>query len=121
MNEGRHGDLPLLDLHPETTIERTVMSTATTGAPNVPDARRVTARQVLFGNAELLTSLGPLVALILACAYFASQSDRFLAGPNFSLIAQQSMVVGILAIGQTLVILTAGIDLSTGAVMAFGS
>jgi fructose transport system permease protein len=85
------------------------------------DSRRITPRSVMFGNAELLTSLGPLVALLLACAYFATQSDRFLAGPNFSLIAQQSMVVGILAIGQTLVILTAGIDLSNGAVMAFGS
>ena len=30
------------------------------------------------------------------------------------------MVVGVLAIGQTFVILTAGIDLSIGAVMAFG-
>ncbi|MEH0630224.1 ABC transporter permease [Streptomyces stelliscabiei] len=34
---------------------------------------------------------------------------------------QQVMVVGTLAIGQTLIILTAGIDLSCGAVMAFGS
>src|SRR5215213_4184898 len=67
-----------------------------------------------------LTGLGPLVALILACAYFATQTDRFLTGPNFSLIVQQSMVVGVLAIGQTLIILTAGIDLSCGAVMALG-
>jgi fructose transport system permease protein len=65
-----------------------------------------------------LTSLGPLIALVLACAYFATQSSRFLTGPNLSLVIQQSMVVGVLAIGQTLVILTAGIDLSCGAVMA---
>lgn len=45
-------------------------------------------------------------------------SRQFLTGPNFSLIMQQVMVVGVLAIGQTLVILTAGIDLSNGAVMA---
>jgi fructose transport system permease protein len=38
-----------------------------------------------------------------------------------SLIVQQVMVVGTLAIGQTLVILTAGIDLSVGAVMALSS
>ena len=48
-------------------------------------------------------------------------SDQFLTGENFSLIIQQVMVVGTLAIGQTLIILTAGIDLSCGAVMAFGS
>ncbi len=65
-----------------------------------------------------LTRLGPIFALILACAYFSTQSDRFLTGPNLSLIVQQSMVVGVLAIGQTLIILTAGIDLSCGAVMA---
>ncbi|HLL50416.1 MAG TPA: hypothetical protein VK356_07085, partial [Thermomicrobiales bacterium] len=68
-----------------------------------------------------LTGLGPLLALILACAYFATQTDRFLTGPNLSLVVQQSMVVGVLAIGQTLIILTAGIDLSCGAVMALGS
>jgi fructose transport system permease protein len=35
-------------------------------------------------------------------------------------VLQQVMVVGVLAIGQTFVILTAGIDLSCGTVMAFG-
>src|SRR5215210_693815 len=68
-----------------------------------------------------LSSLGPFFALLLACAYFASRTDRFLTGPNLSLVVQQSMVVGVLAIGQTLIILTAGIDLSCGAVMALGS
>ena len=86
-----------------------------------PDAaRRGFDRSRVF-NAQLLTNLGPLVALVLACAYFASQSDRFFTGSNFSLIIQQSMVVAILAIGQTLIILTAGIDLSIGAVMALGT
>ncbi len=65
--------------------------------------------------------LGPLAALILACVFFALKSDRFLTGGNFSLIIQQVMVVGTLAIGQTLIILTAGIDLSNGAIMAFGT
>ncbi|HEY5836737.1 ABC transporter permease [Streptomyces sp.] len=64
---------------------------------------------------------GPLAALLLACAFFSLSTDQFLSGGNFSLIIQQVMVVGTLAIGQTLIILTAGIDLSCGAVMAFGS
>ena len=64
---------------------------------------------------------GPLAALVIACVFFATQSDRFLAADNFSLIIQQVMVVGTLAIGQTLIILTAGIDLSNGAIMAFGA
>ncbi len=66
-------------------------------------------------------ALGPWLALVAACAFFASQSDRFLTGENLSLVAQQVMVVGVLAIGQTLIVLTAGIDLSCGMVMALGS
>lgn len=66
------------------------------------------------------TALGPWIALFLACSFFAFQSDRFLTGENLSLVLQQVMVVGVLAIGQTLIILTAGIDLSCGMVMALG-
>jgi fructose transport system permease protein len=44
-----------------------------------------------------------------------------MTGPNWSLILQQVMVVGVLAIGQTLVILTGGVDLSLGTVMALGT
>jgi fructose transport system permease protein len=68
-----------------------------------------------------VSTLGPLVALVLASAFFAIRTDTFLTAGNFSLIIQQVMVVGTLAIGQTLIILTAGIDLSNGAVMAFGT
>ncbi|WP_116138669.1 ABC transporter permease [Trinickia diaoshuihuensis] len=68
-----------------------------------------------------LAEAGPLIALLAACAFFVSQSHRFLSFQNFSLILQQTIVVGVIAIGQTLVVLTAGIDLSCGMVMAFGS
>ena len=65
-------------------------------------------------------AVSPLIALIVAVIIFATQSDRFLTGRNFSLIVQQVMVVGTLAIGQTLIILTAGIDLSNGLISALG-
>jgi fructose transport system permease protein len=64
--------------------------------------------------------VGPFLALLLAMTFFSFKSDRFLQAQNLSLVLQQVMVVGVLAIGQTLVILTAGIDLSVGTVMAFG-
>jgi fructose transport system permease protein len=67
-----------------------------------------------------LATLGPAIALLLACGFFAIQSERFLSLQNFALILQQVMVVGVIAIGQTLIILTAGIDLSCGMVMALG-
>ena len=55
--------------------------------------------------------LGPVVALVLAIVIFSSISNSFLNPQNVSLILQQSVVIGILAVGQTLIILTAGIDL----------
>jgi fructose transport system permease protein len=66
-------------------------------------------------------TIGPLLALALAMGFFTLKSDQFLDPDNLSLVLQQVMVVGVLALGQTLVILTAGIDLSNGAVMAFGT
>ena len=66
-------------------------------------------------------TLGPLVVLLIAVIYFAITADRFLEPANLSLIVQQVMVVGTLGIAQTLVILTAGIDLSVGAIMVLSS
>jgi fructose transport system permease protein len=65
-------------------------------------------------------TVGPFLALLLTMAFFSVKSDNFLQAQNLSLVLQQVMVVGVLAIGQTLVILTAGIDLSVGTVMALG-
>ena len=65
-------------------------------------------------------TVGPIIALILTMAFFSWKSDRFFQAQNLSLVLQQVMVVGVLAIGQTLIILTAGIDLSVGTVMALG-
>jgi fructose transport system permease protein len=72
-------------------------------------------------RARAISTLGPVLALVLASIFFATRSDRFLTTDNLSLVVQQVAVVGIIAIGQTLIILTAGIDLSCGAVMAFGT
>jgi fructose transport system permease protein len=65
--------------------------------------------------------LGPLIALVAAVVIFGTVSDTFFNFTNFSLILQQSVVVGILAVGQTLIILTSGIDLSIGAVAVLGT
>jgi len=68
-----------------------------------------------------LPAVGPLLALLIASAFFTWRTDKFLTGHNLSLIVQQVVVVGTLALGQTLIILTAGIDLANGLVMALGS
>src|SRR5574343_1021990 len=79
-----------------------------------------TAMDQLKHKLPPIGQLGPFIALLVACVFFASTTDNFLSGQNLSLILQQEMVVGVKAIGQTLIILTAGIDLSCGMVMALG-
>jgi fructose transport system permease protein len=72
---------------------------------------------ILHSNA----TLGPLFVLLLTVVIFSVTADRFLEPGNLSLIVQQVMVVGTLGIAQTLIILTAGIDLSVGAIMVLSS
>lgn len=68
-----------------------------------------------------IPAIGPLIALVVAIAYFYTQNERIIAPNTISLILQQTSWIAALAIGQTLIILTAGIDLSNGLVMALGS
>ncbi|MGZ4589291.1 MAG: ABC transporter permease [Actinomycetes bacterium] len=93
------------------------MSTQTVSPPSPPST---TKGPSLVTRVLTTPTVGPLLFLILAIVFFSFKSSAFLTGGNFSLIVQQVMVVGTLAIGQTLIILTAGIDLSNGAVMALG-
>ena len=65
--------------------------------------------------------LGPLAVLVLAIIAFSLISGRFLSAANLGLVLAQVTVIAVLALGQTLVILTAGIDLSTGAIAVFTS
>ena len=65
--------------------------------------------------------LGPLAVLLLSIIAFSIISGRFLSAANLGLVLAQVTVIAVLALGQTLVILTAGIDLSTGAITVFTS
>ncbi len=60
----------------------------------------------------------PVIVLLLSIAVFGFVAGgRFFSAFNLSLIMQQVSIIGILAAAQSLVILTAGIDLSVGAIM----
>ncbi|TQS41179.1 ABC transporter permease [Cryptosporangium phraense] len=61
-------------------------------------------------------AISPLLVLIIAFAVFSALNPRFAQPASLSLLLQQVAVIGALAVGQTLIILTAGIDLSVGAV-----
>src|SRR3979490_2347845 len=58
--------------------------------------------------------LGMVIGLLLLLLVATFVSERFLTFPNLLNVLRQVAIVGILAIGQTFVILTAGIDLSVG-------
>jgi fructose transport system permease protein len=91
--------------------------TAGTVGAEQPASLSTRIHDILHRNA----TLGPLFVLILAVIIFSFTADRFLEPRNLSLIVQQVMVVGTLGIAQTLIILTAGIDLSVGAIMVLSS
>lgn len=60
----------------------------------------------------------PLVGLVVVSIAMAFASDNFFSIDNIVNVLRQQSIIGILAIGMTFVILTGGIDLSVGAVMA---
>ncbi len=90
-------------------------------AGTVGEARPATVGTRVHDILHSNPTFGPLFVLLLAVVVFSITADRFLEPGNLSLIVQQVMVVGTLGIAQTLVILTAGIDLSVGAIMVLSS
>lgn len=66
----------------------------------------------------LLGRIAPLLFLLLLVAVFATLQPRFLTPLNLFNILRQVSIYGVIAVGMTFVILTRGIDLSVGAVVA---
>ena len=59
-----------------------------------------------------------LPVLIVVCVVFQLLTDRFATWQNISIVTQQASINVVLAAGMTFVILTGGIDLSVGAILA---
>lgn len=66
---------------------------------------------------EVQQRAGVIVALFALIIIASLLSDRFLTVPNLMNVLRQVSIVGILALGMTFVILTAGIDLSVGSIL----
>lgn len=65
--------------------------------------------------------MGPALMLVVLVVVLSLLSPYFLSGRNMGNIGLESSVVALLALGQLMVIITAGIDLSVGSVIAFAS
>lgn len=59
-----------------------------------------------------------VAAIVVEAVVFASIAPQFLSVPNLVNVALSIAITGILAVGMTMVILTGGIDLSVGSVVA---
>jgi len=71
---------------------------------------------------EGLSRLAPFLGLIAIFAFFAAIGpDSFRSARNLETIARQTAIVGMAALGMTMVILTGGIDLAVGSVVALGT
>ncbi|MDZ4183896.1 MAG: ribose ABC transporter permease [Desulfuromonadales bacterium] len=67
---------------------------------------------------SILKRYGIAIAFVLVCVILAILSPVFLRWNNILNVIRQSSIIGIMAVGVTFVILTGGIDLSVGSVMA---
>src|SRR5262245_6702588 len=83
----------------------------TQGSPAKPEERILTFGDV-FGR-----DAGGLIVLLVLFGAMTLASDEFLTADNMANLARQVSIFGIIAVGQLLVILTAGIDLSVGSVL----
>lgn len=80
------------------------------------------ARQASISHKDrvraFLQYAGMLPVLILLCIGFGLVNERFFSFTNASIVLQQAAINTVLAAGMTFVILTAGIDLSVGSILA---
>lgn len=88
------------------------------------DARRETPSAGAPVSGALRLALlrgGPLIALLLLSGYLSLATPHFLTASNMVNVTRQTAITAILAVGQTFVILAAGIDLSVGAIAALAA
>jgi ribose transport system permease protein len=90
------------------------MSTTQTAPRTAPRVRLAQLR----GNRSLLINGSFVVAFIVLVIVAAFTSDSFLTESNFTNLLRQMVTTGLLSLGMLVVILTAGIDLSVGSIVA---
>jgi ribose transport system permease protein len=90
---------------------------ATAGAPAESAAAQERPERVLTFGDVFGRDAGGLIVLLVLFGAMTLASDEFLTANNLSNLARQVAIFGIIAVGQLLVILTAGIDLSVGSVL----
>ena len=115
MSEASQGERPT----PQ-EFERVLAAAATTQAAFEEENLSLAKRAQRF--LHLYPTTVPFVVLLLGLLLGVSVNySHFVTGSNLSTVLTQVTIIGILGIAQTLVILTAGIDLSVGVIMVISS
>ena len=70
-------------------------------------------------RSQTIQKLLPFISLALLFAVLSIASPYFLTGTNLASVIRQTAVINIMALGMTLVIVSGGIDLSVGSILAF--
>src|SRR3954454_14327501 len=92
----------------------------TTGPVSSSPGRRAPRLELVRGSLALLR-LGPSLILVILVLVLSAASPVFATTANLGNVLSQTAVIAVLAIGQLLVILTRGIDLSVGSTLALAS
>src|SRR5437879_12757940 len=66
----------------------------------------------------MIQRLLPFITLIVLIVALAIASPHFLTNTNLSSVVRQTAVINIMSLGMTLIIITGGIDISVGAILA---
>jgi ribose transport system permease protein len=87
-------------------------------AATVEEGGSTRGRVARLKVASFIQRQGALVTLLLVCVFAAYRYERFLTEFNISNVLRQNSMLGLVALGMTFVILTGGIDLSVGSLVA---
>jgi ribose transport system permease protein len=94
-------------------------STAAPVAPEYAKARASGSGESLLKGALLVVQGGPVLILIVMCIVMTALSPYFFTTQNLTNLGVQTSVVAAVALGELLVVLTRGVDLSVGSVVGF--
>jgi ribose transport system permease protein len=95
--------------------DSSVTSDQTAHRPDRPERRRLLEAGLVF------LRVGPAIGLLVLVAVLSQLTPAFATSRNIGNLLSQSAVISVLAIGQLLVIITRGIDLSVGSTLALGT
>ena len=101
-------------------MNKTICFPPPQSSPPVPPSAKPPRRRL----ARLMNTVGPFFGLVLVIGLFSLSPDvrpYFLTGANFKIILVQTVIVSIGALGMTMIIVSGGIDLSVGSVVALTS